>query len=256
MSENPPIHVLIAGDSGAGKTRMAATFPKPMIVYFFDGFGNDQPYLDQGELAPLKYARYGDQYADTPIREVLDKEKGELLIQIRYYNDADPEKPDAFERFLIGLNNLDPSAWATIALDSFTYAEMSARWFETFVNYPEAKGQAKQQWWGESANSMERIICGRFRGFLCNTAVTAHINMKTENVRGEKVWGVQAPGRLSTSLPGAFSEVYCLHVQTDQEGKSKRVLQTQKDEQYFAKTHINAPNLCKPSYEALWGGKR
>jgi len=40
-----PIHCLLYGDFGAGKTHMAATFPKPMLVLFFDGHGKDSPYL-------------------------------------------------------------------------------------------------------------------------------------------------------------------------------------------------------------------
>lgn len=42
--ERPPIHALLYGDSGVGKSTMAATFPKPMLVHCFDPFGKDLPY--------------------------------------------------------------------------------------------------------------------------------------------------------------------------------------------------------------------
>ncbi len=39
------IHVLVMGEIGTGKSTFAATFPKPMLVLFFDPYGKDEPYL-------------------------------------------------------------------------------------------------------------------------------------------------------------------------------------------------------------------
>ena len=41
----PPLHWILYGDFGSGKSTMAATFPKPMLVHMFDAFGKDMPYL-------------------------------------------------------------------------------------------------------------------------------------------------------------------------------------------------------------------
>lgn len=41
-----PIHVLIYGEPGSGKTTLAATFPKSMLVLFWDPFGKDLPYIE------------------------------------------------------------------------------------------------------------------------------------------------------------------------------------------------------------------
>jgi hypothetical protein len=43
--ERYPIHLLIYGDAGSMKSTFAATFPKPMLVFYCDAMGNDRPYL-------------------------------------------------------------------------------------------------------------------------------------------------------------------------------------------------------------------
>lgn len=42
------IHVIVYGDAGAKKSTFAATFPKPMLVFMWDPFGKDGPYLRRG----------------------------------------------------------------------------------------------------------------------------------------------------------------------------------------------------------------
>jgi hypothetical protein len=48
-----PIHVLLYGDSGTGKSTLAATFPKPIRVFHFDPYNKDVPYLRLGQPSPL-----------------------------------------------------------------------------------------------------------------------------------------------------------------------------------------------------------
>jgi len=45
QSSDTFLHWILYGDFGSGKTHMAATFPKPMLVHCFDGFGKDMPYF-------------------------------------------------------------------------------------------------------------------------------------------------------------------------------------------------------------------
>jgi hypothetical protein len=39
---------LVYGEPGSGKTTFAATWPKPLLVIFFDPIGKDLPYLELG----------------------------------------------------------------------------------------------------------------------------------------------------------------------------------------------------------------
>jgi len=43
-SERPPINTMVYGDFGTGKSQFASTFPKPMLVFMFDGKGKDIPF--------------------------------------------------------------------------------------------------------------------------------------------------------------------------------------------------------------------
>ena len=47
-SPRRPIHCLVYGDPGAGKSTFVATFPTPILVFMFDGLGKDTPYLNLG----------------------------------------------------------------------------------------------------------------------------------------------------------------------------------------------------------------
>ena len=46
--QQQPVHLLLYGDTGSGKSTFAATFPKPMLVWCFDPHGKDMPYKRLG----------------------------------------------------------------------------------------------------------------------------------------------------------------------------------------------------------------
>jgi hypothetical protein len=161
------------------------------------------------------------------------------IIRIEYYNDSSPEEmPTAYERYLLGIRELDASIYNSIVLDSFSSALRSARWAEQFVNNRKAVGQGRMQWWGESKDRLERNIAGPFRAFMCNTAVIGHVGSKPDNMRGTQIYGIDATGSLSQSLPRDFGEVYFIDVLRDAEGRSFYFAQTEKDDKMFAKSHL------------------
>jgi len=99
----PPLHVILYGDSGAKKSTMAATFPKPQLVLMSDPFGKELPYSRRGlsQLLP-EPDRYG-----TPITEVMSrKDETKLLVRVEHYLDADFKRPEAFSRLLARLAGL------------------------------------------------------------------------------------------------------------------------------------------------------
>ena len=49
-----PLHCLVYGDTGAGKSTFLASLPKPMFVLHFDGLYKDGPYLKYGIDSGLK----------------------------------------------------------------------------------------------------------------------------------------------------------------------------------------------------------
>jgi hypothetical protein len=106
-----PVHVLVYGDAGAGKSTFAATAPKPMLVLHFDPYGKEVPYLVRGKPTDL----YADDRHDT-VRSVMSNKTGNEIIRIEYYHDTvftEPQlqpaksrtrvvdmQPDAYHRFL------------------------------------------------------------------------------------------------------------------------------------------------------------
>lgn len=58
--EKQPIHVLVYGDYGSGKSTFATTFPKPLLVLCFDKTGKDIPYLRLGREEPRKEMELGN----------------------------------------------------------------------------------------------------------------------------------------------------------------------------------------------------
>lgn len=250
MAERPSVHVLVFGESGSGKSTFAATFPKPMLVFAFDPYGKDTPYLRAGVPEPLIEAAPG---AMTPHRIVRSK-KGELKIQLEYFLDADPQKPTAYERFMLRLNAFRESReheqWATLVVDSVTFMELAARkWSQYVLN---ATTKEPRQWYAFSTDALEESLMLRFGAIPSNVVVVAHIDKDKDEVHGSFVRNPAAPGRLRERLASAFGEFYRAYVDRGDDGAVQHWLQTRGSQMFPAASQIGAPNPCPPHYEALW----
>lgn len=245
----PPLHTLVYGDPGSRKSTFAATFPKPMNVFFFDPIGKETPYLRQGNPTEIYV---NDQYGIYS-RDVLN-DAGELLIRIEYFGDVNIKKPTGYKAFLMRMqdfyNELDQ--WATAVVDSVTFMEFSARKYEQYVLNPKAKDQ--RQWWGGSTNTVEEFLQGSFGAMPINVIVTTHVTADKDEFNGRMVYRPNAPGRLKSEqgLPAGYSEVYHAYVGRDETGKKIWLLQTELDEMFLAGSQIQAPDPSWPDYEALW----
>lgn len=250
----PSLHVLCYGDSGSGKTTFAATFPKPMLVFAFDPRSKALPYLNQGTVEPEIVDPQG-----TPVRVVLNG-KNRAIVQVEHYNDDtfDPAvlaargQSYAYQRFLTRLSVLDWSEWATIVIDSVTFAELSVRKMNQYYLNPTTK--EPRQWFGASTDALEEILMIRFGGYPGNLVTICHVDEDKDEVFGQFVRNPMAPGRLRKKLATAYGELYHMDVKVDQKGKIAYQLQTRPNASYNACSRINAPDPCAPSYRALWDG--
>src|SRR3989304_5706784 len=138
----PFAHAIFYGDSGGGKSTGAATWPKPMIVFFFDPFGKEMPYLKRGDYGDL------EAYADgTPFRRVFSKKQPDReIIRIEHYIDPEPEHPEAFVRFRNRMRDFqhEYAIWKTAVVDSVTFMELAARKFSQYVTKKSSK--EPRQW--------------------------------------------------------------------------------------------------------------
>ncbi len=265
MTDYPPAHAAIYGDSGAGKSTFASTWPKPMIVFCFDPHGKDGPYLKRGIPSELMADQFG-----TPIRHVMSRKTGETIIQLEYYHNefGDPqviemggavrgrigykEQPDAYWRFLHRMAGLhqEYDTWRTVVADSTTFMELAARKWDQYVMNPTTK--EPRQWWASSTDSLEEMLMIRFGGLPMNVVVLSHIDEGKDEVHGFFVRNPALPGRLRKNLAAAYGEFYRAYVDDDGSGGKDYLLQTAQTKMWNASTQIDAPDPCLQHYQQLW----
>jgi hypothetical protein len=259
MAGHPPIHCLVVGDYGSGKSTFANTFPKPMLVMFFDAFGKEFPYMRTGEVSEL----FSDEKSDW-VRTVKSTKDGRLLKRIEYYHelawvepveitrkagksirDVNPTVYNTFLKRMAGFHH-EYAEWATIVLDSVTPFEIAARRWDQFVLNPQAEDA--RQWYGASKDMLERMLFTRFAGLPMNVVVLCHIDDEKFEHQGKQRRVPMLPGKLRGSLGSQYQEVYHQYV-TDQ---GEYLLQTKTDAMFACTSAIGAPNPCPATYEALW----
>lgn len=243
----PPLHCLTYGDPGSRKSTFAATFPKPMNVFFFDPIGKETPYLRQGNPTEL----YVNDTYGIYSRDVLDA-NGDLLIRIEYFGDIDPKKPTGYKAFLSRMQDFykEMDIWRTAVIDSVTFMEFGSRKYEQYVLNKTTKDQ--RQWWAGATDAVEEMLQGSFGAMPINVVVTAHIDEHKDDFNGMILRRPKAPGRLGKGLAAGYSEVYHAYVYRDDKGDLQYALQTRPDAMWIAESQIGAPDPSWGDYEQLW----
>jgi hypothetical protein len=242
-----PIHVLAYGDSGAGKSTFAATFPKPMLVFAFDPWDKSTPYLKKGVAAFVDADERG-----TPAQEVIHRKTGELLVRVEHYLDADPYHPEAYARFLKRMHAFtqEYEQWTTVVIDSITFMELAARKYEQYVLNKSAKDP--RQWYAGSKQALEEMLMIRFANLPMNVVISCHVSEDKDELHGTFVRTIHAVGKLGKQMPAGYGEMYRLYVKRNEQGLSEYRIQTRSDSLWAAASQIGAPDETAPHYLALW----
>jgi AAA domain len=249
-----PIHILLYGRSGTGKTRFLSTMPTPGITFQFDPPDKSGPLLRAGVPGDLTKGEFG------PFREVKT-EKGELLWRIEYFHELGlgrtdvKKKATAYDRFLLRMNTFygELKDWQTAAIDSVTFMELCARKKDQYVM--NATARDPRQWYAASTEAVEEMVMMVFANLPMNIVVIAHAARENKYIKGasdSNVQSIQAPGRLALNVPSGFGETYRAYVEEDENGRTRYRLQTRLDGDFTAGTQIGAPNPCRPRYASLW----
>ncbi len=141
--------------------------------------------------------------------------------------------------------------WATLVVDSVTFMEIAARYRERYVTNPKSK--EPRQWWAGSTDALEQMLLVSIGALRINVVVVAHASEQREEVNGQVLRTIIAPGRLAKATAAGYTETYRAYVIRNEQTKERQyVLQTQPDNLWIAKTGIDAPDPCWADYEALW----
>lgn len=269
MKENyrPNLKCLIYGHTGSWKSSFLKTFPKPLLVWFFDAMdGKDFPYfrdswhrvLPREAIGPL--SQYQLDGTDVIIT-YRDIQHPDGLVRIEYYHDSNPEKPHAFADWRMRRSNFykEFDQWKSLGLDSLTSCELSSRMNHKYFLNPqtdkEFKSRDPRKWFGGSTDDIEEACKISFLSYPLNVVVTAHVDMERDEsaVAGATLRNPMAPGRLRGSLAQQYSEFYYSYVHSEtRTGERMGLLQTRSNGIFNAASQINAPDPCYAHYASLW----
>src|SRR2546427_7833801 len=125
---------ILYSHSGIGKSTMASSYPTPRLVQLWDASDKDMPYWYRVKAAggtiypplnedPVQFdlSTKADGSLVIPVRYGLDK-KGQVIQQIEYYSEPDPEHPTAWIKWKARMFNFvkESKAWGTFIADSAT----------------------------------------------------------------------------------------------------------------------------------------
>lgn len=241
-------HWLIYGESGAGKSTSASTFPGPLLVFAFDPSDKLKPYLRLG----TRVERHTDPLTGGVTAQVFSETAH--MATIEYYGDRDPLRPTAYAQFLDRLTELDHAGLmdvGTLILDSITFCELAARKWAQYTLNPNAKDP--RQWYGASTEQLEELVMMRLASIHeCNVVVIAHVDEDKDELHGAYVRNPAFPGRLRKRVAAGFGEMYRAYARVGDGGVREYLWQTRMDNSWNASTQIDAPDPCAARWEALW----
>lgn len=255
-----PAHTCcIYGDSGTGKSTLAAKYPKtaarPQLVMAFDPPSKAHPYK-----AGLTVQAVSDPFYDQQGILVEDcyNEAGEMVRRVEHYIDPDVEQPRAVanvEARLAGFYN-EAANWSSVVFDSMSFYQYGSLRRAKYLNpIPEAKAAQQQTnltWYNSVKEDVNRLIRSQAVWWPTTTIFIFHTSEDKAEFASETVRGILAVGKLPGELPSGFSEMY--HMSVKRSGDQYIHLAKTKHDGLWAATSIiaRAPSPCEPDFRVLW----
>lgn len=214
------------GIAGTGKTTLATTCPKPVLLDCFDEGGwrtaELQPYIKRGE------------------------------ILVRVYDRDEWLKPQTFERWRKETQQLRSSGFfdfvGTYMLDSFT--SWSRMLMYEVVKH--SKNPTKDHTPGISDYKVQLFtvldLINDLMSLPCNVIMTAHLSKEIDQLNGGTEFVIDAPPAQRSDIPNAFLEKWVMRI-VQEGGKTKHKLQLYGDGQYRCGTRIGTRSTFLPLEE-------
>lgn len=230
LSNSPHKKLLIYGDSGAGKTCIAGTFPGPIHICDFDGKVNSLASFLKGnpKLSEISYESY------TPAGK-----RGESAA--------------LFNNHMLALSKTKPFPYQTLVIDSLTtFSDEGMNYLMAqnpgikrmttgVVNVPAQQDYGIARIWFKQM--IQTILT-----FPCNVIFTAHINVEKDELSGAIIRSPMLAGKLKQELPIYFEEVYRAYFEN-----GKAMLQTKPDRAFgIIRSQIRGlPAAIEAKYEEI-----
>ncbi len=231
------LKILIEGDSGIGKTCLAATFPGKILYLDFDGkVDSAAAFLRHkdwnSQIEAIEVEQFSAQLDMSPM-DKLSKLIAEKLI---------PQQRTGKMEF------------QTLVLDSITTFSSATLAHIVKSNPGTKRTESRQgaqpglQDYGILRREFQRLIPGLL-GLPCNVVMLAHLAVEKDEATGQIMRHAMMDGSFARELPIYFKEVWRMYVKD-----GKRLVQTQSDHMFNCRsqipglpTHLDITN----GYEAL-----
>lgn len=261
MQKRLPIRIVLMGVTGTGKDTFAHTLPNPKAIHLFDAPDKAIPYMKKHpitgmgkpvEIGEVKNYEFIEGISiDT---RMIQYEGENEWARVFYWNSKSIYQPDAYPKFKAYMDGFytrgEDKIYNTFILSSATNFELQARKLDEYVTNSTVKDG--RQHYGASTKACEELFVGVFPYLPMNVVLMCHIENKQDQVHGDLLFNPRLPGQLSVNISSNYGEHYRALKIRDVEGNLEYVLNTRGDDRYAGQTHIDAPEVCEPVYDALW----
>lgn len=230
LSNSQYIKLMVYGESGAGKTCLAGTFPGPIHICDFDGKVNSLASFLRGsaKAGEISYEPY------TPV-------------------DTRGSSAANFNNAMSALKKQTPFPFKTLVIDSMTtFSDEGMNYL--MAQNPGVKRMATgvvqvpaQQDYGIARIWFKQMIQAILT-FPCNIIFTAHINVEKDELTGAIVRSPMLAGKLKQELPIYFEEVYRAYSEN-----GKYMLQTKPDKSFgIIRSQVpKLPSVIEANYSEI-----
>ncbi len=240
VQKNSNIKLLLIGQSGAGKTIGACTFPGKIKIFDFDGkvtsaaqfYSKDKEKLDSIDFSA---------YSKMPVKG--DLKSGRKPRMTAFLSDVQELFDFQNSKKQLPFDTLIVDSISTLA-DSLLedYREVS----QTAVKRPN-KDQNSMSDYGLLATHFKQIMCG-ILALECNVIFIGHSSLVKDESSGVITNEIMFPGQMASKLGIYFEEVYFAKINA----KGEHVWQTKADSKTsFCRTQRQLPSEILANYTEI-----
>ncbi len=219
---DPKLRALILGEKGVGKTSLARSCPKPVLLHSFDPRGTEslRDLIESGDVITSTACEFED-YRDP---------KSYITWETEFNNWGNIKLFNSIGTYMIDSTTLMSDAILNqiCKKEGRIMPPMNVKYTKDGSS---GKGMRIMDW--ETNFLVWKMLSMALLKLPCHVIVTGHIDKHIDESSQSYVRSLMLPGKSSERVPILFPEVYILHARNI-DGKIVRTLQTKNDGEYRA----------------------